>query len=128
LIEPPGEGRGVKLPQNPAILADCTITIMNTCFLFKVKCDSEGNTTECCARANADGRQQKPGSYRETFAPTSKFSIIRTIYAIAAHENLTLYQFDIKGAFTGKLVTRHYINLISRVHFSWRHAKSMCIS
>jgi hypothetical protein len=73
--------------------------VMNTCFSFKVKCDSEGNTTECRARANADGRQQKPGSYGETFAPTSKFSIIRTICAIAAQENLTLYQFDIKGAF-----------------------------
>jgi len=62
-------------------------------------CDSEGNTTECRARANADGRQQKPGSSGEEIAPTSKFSIIRTICAIAAQENLTLYQFDIKGAF-----------------------------
>jgi len=35
----------------------------------------------------------------ETFAPTSKFSIICTICAIAAQENLTLYQFDVKGAF-----------------------------
>jgi len=31
-------------------------------------------------------------------APSSKF-IIRTICAIAAVENLTLYQFDVKGAF-----------------------------
>jgi len=73
--------------------------VMNTCFSFKVKCDSEGNTTECRARANADGRQQKPGSYGKTFAPTSKLSIVRTICAIAAQENLTIYQFDMKGAF-----------------------------
>ena len=73
--------------------------VMNTCFSFKVKYDIEGNTTECHARANADGRQQEPGSYGETFAPTSKFSIIRTICAIAEQENLTLCQFDIKGAF-----------------------------
>ena len=65
--------------------------VMNTCFSSKVKCDSEGNTTECRARANADGRQQKPGSYGETFAPTSKFSIIRTICAIVPKENLTLH-------------------------------------
>jgi len=73
--------------------------VMNTCFLFKVKFDSEGITTERRARANADGRQQKPGTYGETFAPTSKSSIIRTICAITEQEKLTLYQFDIKGAF-----------------------------
>jgi len=42
---------------------------------------------------------EQPGSYGETVAPTSKFSIISTICAIAAQEILTLYQFDIKGAF-----------------------------
>jgi len=73
--------------------------VMNTCFSFKVKSDGEGNTTECSARANADGRQQKPGSYGEIFTSTSKLSIIRTICAITAQEILTLYQFDIKGAF-----------------------------
>ena len=86
-----------KIVDTSTIPEGCNV--MNTCFSFKVKCDSEGNTTECRARANADGRQQKPGSYGETFAPTSKFSIIRTICALAAQENLTLYQFDIKGAF-----------------------------
>ena len=69
---------------------------MGTCLSFKVKCDSEGNMTECWARANTNGTQQKPGFYGETFAPTSKFSIIRTICAIAAQENLTLHQFDVK--------------------------------
>jgi len=74
-------------------------SVMGTCFSFKVKCDSEGKQLECRARANANGTQQKPGSYGETFASTSKFSMIRTICAIAAQENLTLYQFDVKGAF-----------------------------
>ena len=60
---------------------------------------SARNDPECRARANTDGRQQKPGSYMEKFAPTCKFSIIRTICAIAARKNLTLYQFDIKCAF-----------------------------
>jgi len=72
-------------------------SVMGTCFSFKVKCDSEGKLLECRARANANGTQQKQGSYGETFAPTSKFSVIRMICAIAAQENLTLYQFDVKG-------------------------------
>ena len=46
-------------------------SVMGTCFSFKVKCDSEGKPLECRARANANGTQQKPGSYGETFAPTS---------------------------------------------------------
>jgi len=83
-------------------------SVMGTYFSFKVKCDSEGKLLECCARANANGTQQKPGSYGGTFAPTSKFSVIRTICAIAAQENLTLPS----------------INLTSRVHFCWHHARS----
>ena len=55
--------------------------------------------TEYRARFNADGRQQEEGSYGDTFAPTSKFSCVRTICSLAAQEGLTLYQFDVKGAF-----------------------------
>ena len=73
--------------------------VMDCCFSFKNKTDSQGNLTECRARCNADGRQQEPGSYGDTFAPTAKFSNIRTLCALAAQEGLTLYQFDIKGAF-----------------------------
>jgi hypothetical protein len=73
--------------------------VMDTCFSFKRKEDSEGNLKELRCRINADGRQQDKGSCGDTFAPTSKFSCIRTICSIAAQERLTLYQFDIKGAF-----------------------------
>jgi len=76
---------------------DCNV--MGTCFSYKVKSDCDGNVLECRARGNVNGTQQKPGSYGETLAPTSKFSVIRTICALAAQENLTLYQFDVKGAF-----------------------------
>jgi len=46
-------------------------SVIGTCFSFKVKCDSEGKLLECQARANANGTQQKPGSYGEMFAQTS---------------------------------------------------------
>ena len=72
---------------------------METCFSFKRKEDSEGNLKEKRCRINADGRQQDKDSCGDTFAPTSKFSCIRTICAIAAQEGLKLYQFDVKGAF-----------------------------
>jgi hypothetical protein len=50
-------------------------------------------------RIKADGRQQEKGSCGNTFAPTSKFSCIRPICALASQEGLTVYQFDIKGTF-----------------------------
>jgi len=89
--------------------------VMDTCFSYKVKSNCDRNLLECRARANVTGTQQKPGSYGETFAPTSKFSVIRTICALAAQENLTLYQFDIKGAFLLAPCTEPvYMNLPGR--------------
>jgi len=85
---------------------------INCCMSFKIKKDSDGNILEYRARCNADGRQQDVGSYGDTFAPTSKFSCIRSICAIAAQEGLTLYQFDVKGAFLlAECKERVYINL-----------------
>jgi len=71
---------------------------LNCCMSFKIKKDGEGNILEYRARCNADWRQQEVGSYGDTFAPTSKFSFIRSICTIAAQERLTLYQFDVKMA------------------------------
>ena len=73
--------------------------VMECCFSFKTKYDSDGKVLEYRARGNVDGSKQTPGTFGETFAPTSKFSCIRTICALAAQENMQLYQFDIKGAF-----------------------------
>jgi len=72
---------------------------IDCCMLFKIKKDGDRNILEYRARCNADGRQQEVGSYGDTFAPTSKFSCIQSICAIVAQEGLTLYQFDVKGAF-----------------------------
>jgi hypothetical protein len=72
---------------------------MDMCVSFKIKQDIQGNVLEYKVRFNADGRQQEEGSYGDTFAPTSKFSCVRTMCALAASEGLTLYQFDIKDVF-----------------------------
>ncbi len=53
--------------------------VMDMCVSFKIKQDRQGNVTEYHARFNAYGRQQEEGSYGDTFAPTSKFSCVRTI-------------------------------------------------
>jgi len=85
---------------------------INCCMSFKIKKDVDGNILEHRARCNADGRQQEVGSYGDTFAPTSKFSCIRSICALAAQEGLTLYQFDVKRAFLlAECKESVYINL-----------------
>jgi len=85
---------------------------INCCVSFKIKKDGDRNILEYCASFYADGRQQEVGSYGKTFAPTSKFSCIQSICAIAAQEGLTLYQFNVKRAFLlAKCKERVYINL-----------------
>ena len=59
----------LEIVDTASIPPECTV--MGTYFSFKVKCDSEGKLLECQARANANGTQQKPGSYGEMFAQTS---------------------------------------------------------
>ena len=73
--------------------------VMEGVFSFKTKYDSEGNVLKYAARGNVNGSKQEPGTFGDTFAPTGKFSCIRSICALAAQEGMTLYQFDIKGAF-----------------------------
>ena len=85
------------LVDSSTVPAGCKV--MDTCCSFKRKEDSQGNLIEPRCRINADGRQQNKETCGDTFAPTSKFSCIRTICSLAAQEGLTLYQFDIKGAF-----------------------------
>jgi len=85
---------------------------ISCCMSFKMKKDSDGKILEYHARCYTAGRQQEVGCYGDRFAPTSKFSCIRSICAIAAQAGLTLYQFDVKGAFLfAECKERVYINL-----------------
>ena len=75
------------------------LKVMNCVFSYKCKTDSSGREVRCKARLNCDGRFQCETTYSDTFAPTSRFSTIRAMCAIAAQENMRMYQFDIKSAF-----------------------------
>ena len=73
--------------------------VMTCVFSYKVKTDSDGNETQCKACLNADGRYQCESTYTDTFAPTSRFTNLRMMCALASQENMKLYQFDVKSAF-----------------------------
>eukprot|EP00961_Rhodomonas_salina_P291552 3932102-Rhodomonas_salina.1 len=68
-------------------------------FQYKLKTGPNGETVKCKARLCARGDLQFESEYGDTFAPTSRFSMIRLIVAIAVQAGFTLYQFNIKGAF-----------------------------
>eukprot|EP00961_Rhodomonas_salina_P095357 1282766-Rhodomonas_salina.1 len=81
-------------------------------FQYKLKTGPKGETVKCKVRLCARGDLQFDSEYGETFAPTSLFSMIRLIVAIAVQAGLTLYQFDIKGAFLCAPIAREiYLKL-----------------
>src|ERR1700761_2373344 len=60
-------------------------------WVFKVKRNADGSIERYKARLVAKGFSQRPGfDFTETFAPTAKYQAIRTVFALAAVEDLHL--------------------------------------
>ena len=69
-------------------------------WVYKRKCDSEGNIERYKARLVAKGVTQREGiDYNETFSPVSCKDSFRIIMALVAHYDLELYQMDVKTTF-----------------------------
>ncbi|KAI5314280.1 hypothetical protein L3X38_043456 [Prunus dulcis] len=69
-------------------------------WVYKVKLNLDGTVQKNKARLVAKGYSQKPGiDYNETFAPAARLDTIRTLIALAAQKEWSLYQLDVKSAF-----------------------------
>lgn len=77
-------------------------------WVFKQKLDQEGNVSRYKARLVARGFTQRYGEdYLETFAPVVKFSTMRIILALAAHEDLEMLQMDVFTAYLNGTITEN---------------------
>jgi hypothetical protein len=70
------------------------------CWVYKIKCDVDGNIILYCAHLVAQGFTQHPGEdFFETFAPIAKIKSIRMLLAIAAILDLEIHVIDVDSAF-----------------------------
>ena len=70
-------------------------------WVFDIKTDADGNRIpgKEKARLVAQGFNQFPGQYDETYAPVAKMASVRILLAWAAVQDLEIFQFDCKTAF-----------------------------
>src|SRR6202050_4700763 len=69
-------------------------------WVYKIKCDTEGNIILYRARIVAQGFTQCPGEeFFETFAPVAKIESIRLLLAIAAILDWEIHVIDVDSAF-----------------------------
>jgi hypothetical protein len=82
----------VKLPAGQKVIGSK--------WVFKIKCNANGSIERYKACVVAQGFSQRPGvDFTETFAPTTKWAALRSIFALAAFKDLELESVDISNAY-----------------------------
>ena len=87
--------------------------VVGSKWVLRVKRNSDGSVERFKARLVAKGYSQRPGfDFTETFAPTVRYSAVRTILALAALEDMEIHSLDISNAYlNGVLEEEVYMQL-----------------
>ncbi|GJY17100.1 retrovirus-related pol polyprotein from transposon TNT 1-94 [Tanacetum coccineum] len=90
---------------------DCAMSIALK-WIYKVKLDEYGDVLKNKARLVAKGYRQEEGlDFEESFTPVARLESIRIFLANAASKNMTVYQMDVKIAFSnGELKEVVYVS------------------
>ena len=73
---------------------------VNCKWVYKTKCDAEGNADSYKASLVAQGYSQiERVDYDQTFAPVVQFESVRTLLSLAVQYDLNLHQMDVRNAF-----------------------------
>src|SRR3954468_20512582 len=85
--------------------------IIGTKWIFRNKQDEDGIVVRNKARLVAQGYTQIEGiDFGETYAPVARLESIRVMLAFANHNNILLYQMDVKSAFlNGEIEEEVYV-------------------
>ncbi|MBW0544488.1 hypothetical protein O181_084203 [Austropuccinia psidii MF-1] len=79
---------------------DPKFKLVGTTWVFKVKKDHLGNIMEHKARLCAQGFTQSAGiDFGQTYSPTGRLNLLRSLIAFASSRRLQFHQVDIKSAF-----------------------------
>ena len=97
-------------------------------WVFKIKRQADGSIERYKGRVVAKGFSQRPGlDFEETFAPTTKWAALRTIFAIAALEDLELESVDISTAYlNGVMPPEHEVYMQQPEGFQERGPEWVC--
>ena len=101
--------------------------------IFRFKCNGNGRIVKHKSRIVAKGFSQIPRQdFNETFASVAKFSTLRTLLSIVAHEDFELHQIDMVGAYLqGNLSEEIYmevpngINVEGKEGWYWKLKKAL---
>nr|GEY79657.1 retrovirus-related Pol polyprotein from transposon TNT 1-94 [Tanacetum cinerariifolium] len=88
------------------------VMVITLKWIYKVKLDKLGGILKNKARLVARGYRQEEGiDFEESFALVARLEAIRIFLAYAAHQNIVVYQMDVKTAFlNGNLREEVYVS------------------
>ncbi|KAI5342994.1 hypothetical protein L3X38_010870 [Prunus dulcis] len=74
--------------------------IIGVKWIYNTKLNLDGSVQKSKARLVPKGYSQKPGiDFNETFAPVARLDTVRTLVAVAAQSNWSMFQLDVKSTF-----------------------------